>query len=198
MKGKVIRRAAAALLSAIVLLTPLLPARVFAGTNIPVTVEINVTYIVDGNAEIAGGDSFTVTADDPLSPMPDGTEAGKKTIRISREGSVSFGDIRYEKPGIHWYTVKREMTEKKGVVKDGSVYKVKVIALNDGHGYVLAFKEGSDKKQELIYRDRVAPDTGDTGLMALYAALAVTAAAALTAYAAVRVIKRREVKNEAD
>ncbi len=172
---------AAALLSAFVFLTSFLPMTVFAGTNVPVTVDISVTYIVKGNEKTAGGDRFTLTADDPASPMPAGTSEGKKIITIRREGSCSFGDITYDKPGVHWYTITRELTEKKGVSKDQSTYKAKVIALNDGHGYVLVYKSGSDKKQELVYTDRVSPDTGDSSAIVVWACMALAAAAAFTA-----------------
>ena len=166
-----ITAAAALLLAALIFFTSGAAAGVFAGTNIPVTVDITVTYTVEGNAETAGGDRVTLTADDPSSPMPGGTEDGKKTITLRDEGTYSFGDIHYDEPGVHWYTITRELTKKKGVTKDGSVYRAKVVALNDGHGYVLVYKEGSDEKSELTYVDRVAPETGDTGRTAVYCIL---------------------------
>lgn len=186
------RAPAAALLSALVFLTSFLPMTVFAGTNVPVTVDISVTYIVKGNEKTAGGDRFILTADDPASPMPAGAEEGKKIITISREGSHSFGDITYGKPGVHWYTITRELTEKKGVTKDRSTYKAKVIALNDGHGYVLVYKSGSDKKQELVYTDRVAPETGDGAAIMVWTCMALAAAAAFTALAIMRISSRKE------
>lgn len=191
-----ITAAAALLLAALIFFTSGAPAGVFAGTNIPVTVDITVTYTVEGNAETAGGDRVTLTADDPSSPMPGGTEDGKKTITLRDEGTYSFGDIHYDEPGVHWYTITRELTKKKGVTKDGSVYRAKVVALNDGHGYVLVYKEGSDEKSELTYVDRVAPETGDTGRTAVYCILLLSAAAALAASAVIRIRnKRREAEN---
>ena len=65
-----ITAAAALLLAALIFFTSGAAAGVFAGTNIPVTVDITVTYTVEGNAETAGGDRVTLTADDPSSPMP--------------------------------------------------------------------------------------------------------------------------------
>lgn len=190
------RAIAAAFLAALMLFTSFVPDKVFAGSNIPVIVDIPVTYIVNGNAEIAGGDMVTLTADDPSSPMPGGTEAGKKTITIKNEGTYSFGDIRFDKPGVHWYTIKRDLTKKKGVTKDGSVYKAKVIALNDGHGYVLVYKEGSDDKSELVYEDKVAPATGDVNKVLGYLVILIASAASLAVLAVFRVItKRREVQN---
>jgi len=175
------------LLAVLMLFTSYTPLRAYAGTNIPVTIDIPVTYIVKGNAKTAGGDTVTLTADDPSSPMPGGTEGGKKTITIRDEGTYSFGDIHYEKPGVHWYTVTRILTEKKGVTKEDSVYKAKVIALNDGHGYVLVYKEGSDKKSELVYTDRVAPDTGDSSRVLVYCGMMLAAAASLGIFAAFRI-----------
>ena len=190
------RAIAAAFLAALMLFTSFVPVKVFAGSNIPVIVDIPVTYIVNGNAEIAGGDMVTLTADDPSSPMPGGTEACKKTITIKNEGTYSFGDIRFDKPGVHWYTIKRDLTKKKGVTKDGSVYKAKVIALNDGHGYVLVYKEGSDEKSELVYEDKVAPATGDVNKVLGYLVILIASAASLAVLAVFRVItKRREVQN---
>ncbi len=178
---------AGAILAAMILFISYMPDRVFAGANIPVTIDIPVTYIVNGNAKIAGGDTVTLTADDPSSPMPGGTEDGKKTVTIRDEGTYSFGEIHYEKPGVHWYTITRVLTGKKGVTKDDSVYKAKVIALNDGHGYVLVYKEGSDEKTELVYTDKVAPDTGDSGKVLIYCGMMLAAAISLGIFAALRI-----------
>lgn len=139
----------------------LLSVPVYAGTNIPVDISIPITYIVNGNATTAGGDTFTLTPDDPDAPMPDGKIGGTKTIRITQEGSYSFGTIHYDRPNVFWYTITRNITKKKGVTKDNSVYRAKVIALNDGHGYVLVYKKDSNKKCELVYIDQVSPQTGE-------------------------------------
>lgn len=162
------------------------PATAFARENIPVSIDIPVTYIVSGNDKTAGGDTFTLTPDDPAAPMPPESEGGRKSIKISGEGTYSFGEIYYDRPEIWWYTITRDVKEKKGVTKDDSVYRAKVIALNDGHGYVLVYREGSDEKQELVYKDRVAPDTGDSAEFVAYAVVLAAAACALAVLAAVR------------
>ena len=162
------------------------PATAFARENIPVSIDIPVTYIVSGNDKTAGGDTFTLTPDDPAALMPPESEGGKKSIKISGEGTYSFGEIYYDRPEIWWYTITRDVKEKKGVTKDDSVYRAKVIALNDGHGYVLVYREGSDEKQELVYKDRVAPDTGDSAEFVAYAVVLAAAACALAVLAAVR------------
>ncbi|MBR4091433.1 MAG: hypothetical protein IKK28_11260, partial [Mogibacterium sp.] len=91
------------------------PATAFARENIPVSIDIPVTYIVSGNDKTAGGDTFTLTPDDPAAPMPPDSEGGKKSIKISGEGTYSFGEIYYDRPEIWWYTITRDVTEKKGV-----------------------------------------------------------------------------------
>jgi len=188
------RKSAAAgmLLAVLITIAASLPLPVFAGENVPVTIDIRVTYIVNGNAKTAGGDRFSLTADEPGTPMPDGKTGGTKTITIRDEGSYSFGDILYERPDVYWYTITRETTDKRGVVKDEPVYKAKVIALNDGHGYVLVYEEGSDEKTELIYTDRVAPETGDRSTITLYSVIMLAAASAFAAFLAAGKGKRKK------
>ena len=162
------------------------PLTAFARENIPVSIDIPLTYIVSGNDRTAGGDTVTLTPDDPAAPMPPESEGGKKTITLKKEGTYSFGEIYYDRPEIWWYTVTRDVREKKGVKKDDTVYRVKVIALNDGHGYVLVYRDGSDKKQELVYRDKVAPATGDRSEILTYAAMLACAVCALLVLVVVR------------
>lgn len=193
MKTKAIIKVSGMMLAALLLLSAVLPAPAFASENVPVMLEIPITYIVNGNAAMAGGDRFTLEPDDPEAPMPEDSAGGKKTITIREEGGYSFGSIYYDRPEIWWYTIRRELTDKKGVTKDDSVYRAKVIALNDGQGYVLVYLEGSDEKHELVYTDRVAPDTGDrdTGLI-IYSVMALAAAAALGSFAAFRSGNRKK------
>ena len=187
------------LLTAFMFVMALLPAPVLAEGNVPVTVDIKVTYKVEGNTGAAGGGRFTLTADDAVAPMPEGSAGGKRTITIPDEGSYSFGDIRFERPEVFWYTITREASDKKGVVKDTSIYRAKVIALNDGHGYVLVYKNGSDEKHELVYTDRVTPATGDNNMIIIYSGVAAVAAAALVLFAAaVRRNRKEEVQSETE
>ncbi len=172
----------------------ILPSPVFAGGNIPVTIDIPLTYIVNGNEDAAGGDRFTLVPDGPQTPMPDSAAGGTKSVDIKREGTYSFGNIYYDRPGIWWYTITRDITEKKGVTKEDSVYRVKVIALNDGQGYVQAYRDGSDEKYEIVYTDRVAPETGDGSILVVYLGIALAAAAA---FMIIAVLRRRNKNKEA-
>ena len=185
------RRTAGALLAVLAACVMLLPAKVLAAGNIPAKVDIGFTYTVKGDAQRAGNDSFTLTAEDPLSPMPPESADGKKTIKVDGEGSYSFGAITYLKPGIHWYTISRELTESKGVKKDDTVYRVKVTALNDGHGYVSVYRDGSDEKTEPEYTDTTTPETGDGEELMLMLGLTGASAAALAAFAATFIRRRK-------
>ncbi len=184
------------LLAVVMLLQAALPEQAFAGENVPVKTDISVTYIVNGNAESAGGDVFTLTADEPGTPMPGGKAGGSKSITIGKEGTYSFGEICYDRPDVYWYTITRDATEKKGVKKDDSVYRAKVIALNDGHGYVLVYKKGNKEKEELVYTDQTAPETGDGNRLLIYSAMALAAAAVLAVLATVR--RNNERKGDAE
>jgi len=169
-----------------------LSSTVFAGVNIPVDIDIPITYIVHGNDRVAGGDTFILTPDDPEAPMPEDAVDGEASIKITREGNYSFGTIHYDRPEVWWYTVSRDVTKKKGVMKDNTVFRVKVIALYDGHGYINVFAKGSDKKCELVYIDKVSPKTGDNNTL-IYAGTAFAALAVILGFVA---IKKRGNKKE--
>ena len=192
MKRKTINKSVMGMLmTVLVFASAAIPSAVFASENVPVTVEIPITYIVHGNDKRAGGDTFVLTADDPEAPMPEEAEDGELAIDIQREGTYSFGEITYDRPEIWWYTVTRRTTKKDGVGKDDTVFRVKVIALNDGHGYVLVYKDGSEKKQELVYEDRVAPETGDTNRILCWG-IGFAASALILIYAGIRRRHRKE------
>jgi len=174
------------LLAAVLLSFAAMPMHAFASANRPVNIDIPIKYAVNGNAGTAGGDTFTLAPDDPGSPMPDGSFGGSKTVTIDDEGDYSFGCIHFDRPEVCWYTITRNIEEQAGVKKDDSVYRAKVIALNDGRGYVLVYKKGSDEKQELVYTDQVAPATGDTNEMHIFMFLLLASAASLAVIAAVR------------
>ena len=91
------------LLAAFMFIVTLLPVPAFAAGNIPVTVDIRVTYNVDGNDGSAGGDRFTLTADDPGAPMPEGTVGRKGRSRFLRKAVIvsAISALRDRKnPGI--------------------------------------------------------------------------------------------------
>jgi len=197
-KNSITKTVMGILVTAFVFAGAAVPSAAFASENVPVTVGIPITYIVHGNDEKAGGDTFVLTADDPEAPMPEGSEQGRLTLDISREGTYSFGEISYDRPEVWWYTVSRETSGKKGVSKDDAVFRVKVIALNDGHGYVLVYRDGSEKKVELVYEDRVAPETGDASMLICWGAGFAASGSILVLVLRAYIKKRRQAKEDAE
>ena len=53
------------MMTALVFVSAAVPSAVFASENVPVNLEIPITYIVHGNDKRAGGDTFVLTADEP-------------------------------------------------------------------------------------------------------------------------------------
>lgn len=175
-----------AVIAAVMMLIAMLPSAVFASENVPVTIEIPVTYEVNGNVSRAGGGTFTLTSEDSASPMPKDAKDGNAVLTIENEGTYNFGEITYTTPGEYWYKVTRDAKTSKGATIDSSEFRVKVIALNDGHGSILAYRNGSDKKSELIYRDQVTPKTGDTNNRIIYLAMAGGIAATIALFVLIR------------
>ena len=135
--------------------------------NMPVSVRIPIEYRMDGDASLASADTYVLTAEDESCPMPEGAEGGVKKIRISAPGKTDFGEMIMTKPGAFDYTVHRITTEKKNVIRDTTVYHVRIAALNSGEANLIIKREGEGDKSELIYRDTVktsffhTPKTGD-------------------------------------
>ena len=87
---------------------------------------------------ITGKYTFTLTADDGT-PMPATTAL---TNPDEDGGTVSFGDIAYDKPGTYTYTV-TETGEVKGVSNDSvSAKTVTVVVADNGEGQLVATVNG--------------------------------------------------------
>lgn len=133
--------------------------------NMPYTVSVPIEYAVKGVIPDAGGDTFMLTPSGSGEPMPDGSDRNVSRIRIKKPGKYSFDEIVIRKPGVYEYSIRRNVTEKKGVRKDDSVFRVKIVAENTGEAHVVTYISGSEKKSPVVYTDRVSvfgtPKTGD-------------------------------------
>lgn len=135
--------------------------------NMPVTVRIPIEYRVDGEGIDPGADTYVLTPADETNPMPEGAKAGVKTIRIAKPGKTDFGKMVMTKPGAYDYTIHRIAADKKNIVKDNAVYRVRIAALNTGEASLIVKRDGAGEKSELIYKDTVktglfhTPRTGD-------------------------------------
>lgn len=68
--------------------------------------------------------SFTLTRGALTSPMPEGSQNGKKTIRFRGTGSLGFGTIEFKSAGTYTYTVRETQGNEKGYQYDSSVYRI--------------------------------------------------------------------------
>ena len=124
---------------------------------------------IDGTLELEGGhiyedDQWFLLSTTGDCPMPGGSSGGVKRSPLLQDGSFSFGEIFYDRPGIYEYTVSREIAPKDDVTMDDSVYKVTVEILSDGTSAVFYQKDGSDGKPDKIsYVDRYSPPDKETG-----------------------------------
>ena len=77
--------------------------------------------------------TFVLKALDPSNPMPIGSTGSQKTMSIRGAGSVEFGDITFDKPGVYEYTISEQNTGEDGYTYDTNVYRVKyVVEQKDG------------------------------------------------------------------
>ena len=130
--------------------------------NMPVTAEICLERIVEGDAAKAGEDAFVLKAEDPSEPMPEGSEEGAKTITVRGAGTRSFGEITFQKPDVYLYSVSRVRNDRSNVRKDYEEYTVKAAVLNSGEVSLITMKSNG-KKSAITYRDAVGGSAVKTG-----------------------------------
>ena len=70
--------------------------------------------------------TFSMKADDPKYPMPEGSVDGVKTIKTG-VGEYEFGNMYYEKEGTYTYKVVEENDGLPHFTYDGTMYSVKVV-----------------------------------------------------------------------
>ena len=80
----------------------------------------------DGTAPDNAKFRFSMKADDPKYPMPEGSVDGVKTITTG-VGEYEFGNMYYEKEGTYTYKVVEENDGLPHFTYDGTMYSVKVV-----------------------------------------------------------------------
>jgi len=99
------------------------------------TAGIDATTIikeVEGNPETASVFTFELKAENPSSPMPDGSVDNVKRISVIGAGKGEFGVWRYEHEGIYRYTVSEVDTNIGGYIYDTNVYTITDEAIRVG------------------------------------------------------------------
>ena len=169
-----------AVLAAVISAGGFFAADAFGAENVPCSVDIPVRYELGDQAG-----TVRLIADDPEAPMPAGSRGGVKDLTLRGSGETSFGTIRYERPDIYTYTVRRS--------GDDTVYHVRVIATSDGQSSVVVMKEGVQGKTDLSFSSSVkslplsdggSPGTGDGFALLLWLMLCTASATILLIYAA--------------
>lgn len=174
---------AKAILAFIILMTTFLTVlspSVFAAQSGLAEADIPVRCIGGSHAA-----QVRLIADTPETPMPSGASGRIKDLTLSG-GRGAFGKITYLRPDIYHYTVR-----KKG---DETVYRVSVVATNDGNANMVVTKDGDTEKSELVFHEAAnksrqaekaaSPATGDIFPISLWLGISACAAAALFLLAA--------------
>lgn len=161
----------------------------------PVTVNIPVTHRISGNSGSKEEYLFTLTAEKPDNPMPEGSEKGTITIKVKGGEKIDFGDITIEHPDTFYYKVSRADN------RDDRSYRVMIAAFRDGSHEMIAWESGADgKAEEIIFEDKFGggsdksgpPKTGDELNVIELVAIASAVILCMTALAALIMKRMRE------
>ncbi|WP_308283317.1 Spy0128 family protein [Bifidobacterium pluvialisilvae] len=134
-----------------------------AGT---VTDSFDFTKTLDGRALKDGEFTFTLTgaqgADGATVPMPKDAKDGVATAKNSADGTISFGEITYAKPGTYAYTVREKADKLGGVTYDDTAYTVVVTVVDNHDGTMSATHEISldghaVKPADAVFSNTYAP-----------------------------------------
>lgn len=95
-----------------------------AATDSSLMVDPPVKKTVSGTPAKDSVFLFSLTAEDPKNPMPQGSEKGRKTMTITGSGEKDFGTWSYTKAGTYYYTIAEVDTDEKGYTYDTAVYTI--------------------------------------------------------------------------
>ncbi len=93
-----------------------------------------------------------LTAQNKVSPMPEGSVDGVYCMTVSGEGVKEFPEIQFQRHGVMEYTIHQEPGTHKRGTYDETVYNVTV--------YVTNAENGGLETTTLIYVDGVEEKTG--------------------------------------
>ncbi|MBC5648049.1 Spy0128 family protein [Christensenella tenuis] len=166
-----------------------------APTDPTLMVDPPVKKAVSGNPSQAGIFNFTLTADDPAQPMPDGSVNGVKTMTIVGSGEEDFGTWSYTKVGTYFYTIAEVNRGENDYTYDTTVYTI-TDTVNEVNGQLELTRVVTNAAQKPVdscsfinqytgqdgsneSRGNNRPKTGDSANLAPYVVLAVVCAGTL-------------------
>ena len=116
---------------------------------------------------------YTLIADDPDNPMPEGSEDGEKTVHMTDSGNIDFGMIEFSHPDVFYYTLMETTEGPSGFRRDRTKYRAALMADSGGHVTAVITEDTGAKTDKAVFRnsykadkpsyDKPAPKTGDKG-----------------------------------
>jgi hypothetical protein len=104
---------------------------------------------------------FVLTAESWDSPMPDGSDGMRKTVKVNGSEAPDFGKIHFCEPGAYYYTVERAGDDIGGLELDTETYRIMFAMLSDGTSEMVIWDESGSKTDKIVYTDYyVNPYTG--------------------------------------
>jgi len=115
-----------------------------------IMVDPPVVKTVSGNPASDSIFTFKLTAENPLSPMPEGSIDGVKTVQITGSGSAEFGTWPYTVEGIYFYAVSEVNSGDINYTYDNAVYTITdTVRAEDSQLVVSRVVTNSSNKQVL-------------------------------------------------
>lgn len=118
-----------------------------------ITVSIPVTLQIDGTISSSEKFTFELKSIDNA-PLPENT-----IVEIEKNGTVSFGDITYDIPGIYDYQVMQKSGSTKNIKYDNTTYYVTVSVVNGDNGELESVvavhtdAEKKSKKADIVFKN---------------------------------------------
>lgn len=147
--------------AALLLMQSILPVTALAAEPADAMINISVYKQVVGDMpKIDETCSFNLNAVDGA-PMPDGSANGAKTVQITGEGNISFGQISYTELGEYHYTISEAAGSNPRYSYDQTVYSANVqVAWKDKVGgemtatLYLAKEDGICKQEKALFTNQ--------------------------------------------
>lgn len=153
----------------VILLSLLLPRVVSAASTAVIKVEAEQVFTQSEGSEAEDTFTYTLTAQEPGSPMPSGSRGDICTFTMSGTETVTIGTITYSTTGTYNYIIK-QITEPKqtGYTYDEQEYTMSVNVKNSDEGLkteVVVINEDELKVSTISFENGYEPLASDPSIM---------------------------------